>query len=123
MSFKFPLKQLVSLEVDFLKRYGFTIPREFNPESMQRLGDDEPELMRIYAKLRKLPKPATAYFCSSNYDTILGVYLGETNLPEKWISPLNDRLKTRLCGMSELKISELAERTFRLALQKNKRRT
>ena len=49
--------------------------------------------------------------------SILGVYLGEKHLPEKWIGPLNDCLKTSLRTFSEVAISELAERTFKLALQ------
>lgn len=52
--------------------------------------------------------------------SILGVHLGAKSLPDKWIRPLNDCLKTSLKGLSNVAISELAERSFQLALKRMK---
>jgi ADP-ribosylglycohydrolase len=46
--------------------------------------------------------------------SIVGTYLGAANLPSKWIAPLNDRVATAVVGMTEIAISELAERTLAL---------
>jgi len=53
----------------------------------------------------------------STVGALLGVLCGAKRLPGKWIVPLNDTLKTELRGLSETKISELAERTAILALE------
>jgi ADP-ribosylglycohydrolase len=85
MSFKFSLKQLVTMEVAFLERYGFAVPQELNRESIERLTDHEheSELMRIYGKLRQLTEPETDHFCSSDYERILAACpgTGQTGIP------------------------------------------
>jgi len=47
--------------------------------------------------------------------SILGVMLGADNLPEKWISPLNDRVESFVVGFNNCRISDLARRTFTIA--------
>ena len=47
--------------------------------------------------------------------SILGAMLGSSRLPTKWVSPLNDRLKTAVFGFLDCRISELAKRTFSIA--------
>lgn len=47
--------------------------------------------------------------------SILGVMLGAKNLPEKWVRPLNDRLRSSVVGYDNSRISELARRTFKIA--------
>ena len=47
--------------------------------------------------------------------SILGLRLGAKNLPSKWISPLNDRLKSVVRDENDNKISELAKRTLSVA--------
>ena len=47
--------------------------------------------------------------------SIAGVILGANNLPAKWVSVFNDRLKTSVTDFEDIKISELADRTFLLA--------
>jgi len=47
--------------------------------------------------------------------SIVGVILGAKALPEKWIKPLNDTVESYVVGYSGSKISELAERTFKIA--------
>ena len=47
--------------------------------------------------------------------SILGLRLGAENLPSKWISPLNDRLKSVVRDENDNKISELAKRTLSVA--------
>lgn len=46
--------------------------------------------------------------------SILGMMLGAKALPEKWISPLNDLIKSGVDGFSLVKLSELAERTVKI---------
>ncbi|MFQ6096164.1 MAG: ADP-ribosylglycohydrolase family protein, partial [Armatimonadota bacterium] len=46
--------------------------------------------------------------------SVMGLMLGAAQLPEKWIAPLNDRLQSALVGMTDCRISDLAERTVRL---------
>ncbi len=46
--------------------------------------------------------------------SILGARIGAENLPSKWIKPLNNRLSTAVFGMSDLFISDLAKRTFKI---------
>lgn len=43
--------------------------------------------------------------------SILGTALGAKTLPEKWISPLQDRLESYILGESDVRISDLARRT------------
>ena len=47
--------------------------------------------------------------------SILGLRLGAKNLPSKWISPLNDRLKSVVRDENDNQISELAKRTLSVA--------
>jgi len=47
--------------------------------------------------------------------SILGAILGAKALPHKWIAPLKDRIESFVIGYNESRISELADRTFRLA--------
>ena len=47
--------------------------------------------------------------------SILGLRLGAKNLPSKWISPLNDRLKSVVRDENDNKISDLAKRTLAVA--------
>ena len=44
-----------------------------------------------------------------------GAMHGLAALPDGWIAPLDDRLRTGLFGIGELRISELAERSLTLA--------
>jgi ADP-ribosylglycohydrolase len=44
-----------------------------------------------------------------------GAMHGVAELPDDWIAPLDDRLRTGLFGVGELRISELAERSLALA--------
>lgn len=45
--------------------------------------------------------------------SIVGMMLGAKALPEKWIEPLKDTIKSGVDGFGLVKISELAERTLR----------
>jgi len=47
--------------------------------------------------------------------SVLGVILGAENLPERWTTPLDDTLYTSVSQFHELKISDLARRTARIA--------
>jgi ADP-ribosylglycohydrolase len=47
--------------------------------------------------------------------SIIGVILGAKNLPDKWIKPLNNHVKSFVIGYNDSKISDLAERTLRIA--------
>lgn len=46
--------------------------------------------------------------------SIMGVLVGSKNLPEKWIKPLSDTVESIVIGFERLKISELAERVFKI---------
>lgn len=46
--------------------------------------------------------------------SIVGMLLGADNLPDKWIAPLNDTLKTSIAGYETVKISDMARRTLSL---------
>ena len=46
---------------------------------------------------------------------VLGVILGAAALPEKWTAPLEDTLNTAVSQFRELRISDLARRTARIA--------
>ncbi|MGE5558801.1 MAG: ADP-ribosylglycohydrolase family protein [Bacillota bacterium] len=47
--------------------------------------------------------------------SIVGMMLGAEALPEKWIKPLNDQLKSGVDGFGLVKISEMAKRTLDMA--------
>ena len=53
--------------------------------------------------------------------SILGILLGAEKMPEKWISPLNDRVESFVVGYNNSRISDLAKRTFNLAKRALKR--
>ena len=44
--------------------------------------------------------------------SIVGVMLGATRLPEKWIAPLNDRVESIISEYNNSRLSDLARRTF-----------
>jgi len=44
----------------------------------------------------------------------MGMILGVRALLEKWISPLNDTLSTRVAGYHKVKISDMVEETYEL---------
>jgi len=44
--------------------------------------------------------------------SILGAMLGLSNLPTKWVQPLNDTMESAVRGFSRCRISDLAERTL-----------
>jgi len=48
--------------------------------------------------------------------SIIGMMLGANRLPDKWIAPLNDRIKSIVVGFTDSRISDLAKRTTALAL-------
>jgi ADP-ribosylglycohydrolase len=47
--------------------------------------------------------------------SIIGMILGASSLPGKWIDPLNDQLKSGVDGFGLVKISDLAGRTVKIA--------
>jgi len=47
--------------------------------------------------------------------SIMGALLGARALPEKWVAPLRDRLKSIITGFTECAISDLARRTLAVA--------
>ena len=47
--------------------------------------------------------------------SIMGCALGTQGIPAHWTDPFNDRIRTELKGLSELSISEMAERMYRIA--------
>lgn len=47
--------------------------------------------------------------------SIMGTMLGAKNLPSKWISPLNNRIRTSLKGFDNSLLSDLAKRTATIA--------
>jgi ADP-ribosylglycohydrolase len=47
--------------------------------------------------------------------SVLGAVLGASMLPREWIDPLEDRLESIVVGMTENRISTLAERTLACA--------
>jgi ADP-ribosylglycohydrolase len=47
--------------------------------------------------------------------SIMGLAVGTRGIPERWSSPFNDTIRTELAEMHELKISEVAARTFAVA--------
>ncbi len=49
--------------------------------------------------------------------SLLGAILGASKLPPKWVEPLNDRLESAVVGEQTNAISDLAERTLKIALK------
>jgi len=49
--------------------------------------------------------------------SILGALKGTNGIPEEMSQPLNDRIRSAVSGYSDVKISDLARRTFELALR------
>jgi len=47
--------------------------------------------------------------------SIIEVMLGAKRLPKKRVAPLNDTLQSALFGFSEIRIGELAGRTYNMA--------
>lgn len=47
--------------------------------------------------------------------SVIGMLLGAGALPEKWVKPLNDTVKSGVDGFGMVRISELAERTVKIA--------
>jgi hypothetical protein len=47
--------------------------------------------------------------------SILGLILGASALPGKWIDPLNDTLRTCVAEFGQVSIAELASRTYQLS--------
>lgn len=47
--------------------------------------------------------------------SIMGTMLGEKNLPLKWLSPLNNRIRSSLKGFDNALLSDLAKRTTKLS--------
>lgn len=47
--------------------------------------------------------------------SIVGIMKGSSNLPGKWINPLNDRVESIVIGDTDNKISDLAQRTFEVS--------
>lgn len=45
----------------------------------------------------------------------IGLVLGASALPDKWIAPLNDTLRTCVAGFGQVRISEMAQRTYDLS--------
>ena len=61
---------------------------------------------------------AAGFDTDSNGATVgsaAGALLGARNLPRQWIEPLQDTLRTSVAGLGSVRISELAERTVRVA--------
>jgi ADP-ribosylglycohydrolase len=46
--------------------------------------------------------------------SIVGMILGASKLPDKWVKPLNNKVKSGIDGFGLTEISELAERTVKL---------
>jgi ADP-ribosylglycohydrolase len=47
--------------------------------------------------------------------SVVGVMLGAHALPEKWITPINDTLRTCIAGFGEVRITDMARRTYDLS--------
>jgi len=46
--------------------------------------------------------------------SVMGAILGAEALPEKWIAPMNDGVKSAVTGFTDMRISDLAKRTYTL---------
>ena len=53
--------------------------------------------------------------CGATAGSIAGAFIGRSSLPARWVDPLGDRLETAVFGFQGVTISELADRTTRLA--------
>jgi hypothetical protein len=49
----------------------------------------------------------------------MGTLLGAKRLPQKWIGPLNNKIRSSLKGFDNSLISELAKRTAKIAKYKS----
>ena len=61
---------------------------------------------------------AAGYDTDSNGATVgsaAGALVGANRLPRAWVEPLHDTLRTSVAGLGSARISELAERTMRIA--------
>jgi ADP-ribosylglycohydrolase len=47
--------------------------------------------------------------------SVVGLVLGASLLPKKWISPLNDTLRTCVAEFGQVSISDMAERSYQLS--------
>ncbi len=47
--------------------------------------------------------------------SVIGVVIGANRLPEKWVKPLNDTLRTCVAEFGQVKISEMARRCYELS--------
>lgn len=47
----------------------------------------------------------------------MGAIVGASNIPQKWISPLNDTLYSNIIDFHPIKISECAERSYKTFLK------
>lgn len=54
--------------------------------------------------------------------SIIGTLIGASNLPNKWINPLNNNIRSSMKGFDNSKIDELAARTIKV-INKNKENT
>jgi ADP-ribosylglycohydrolase len=48
--------------------------------------------------------------------SVVGTMLGKSNIPDRWIAPLNNRMRSSLKGFDNSAIDELAQRTCTIAL-------
>jgi ADP-ribosylglycohydrolase len=53
--------------------------------------------------------------------SIMGLALGTGGIPDSWTAPFNDTIRTELAEMHELRISEVAARTFEVARENARR--
>ena len=53
--------------------------------------------------------------CGATAGSIAGAFIGRSSLPARWVDPLGDRLETAVFGFQGVTISEVADRTTRLA--------
>jgi len=49
-----------------------------------------------------------------NVGAIIGTSIGESKIPQKWKNPINNIFKTKLKSFRESKISEIADRIFKI---------
>ena len=50
--------------------------------------------------------------------SIIGMRNGVSGIPEEWYRPLNDKLSTSIFGVGIVKISEMGEKTLKVALDR-----